>query len=289
MSVSGEGTLRPRIAVLVTCHNRRNTTLAALAAVMQSGRPVAEMSIFLVDDGSTDGTGEAVAERYREAHVIRGDGNLFWAAGMCLAERAARQVDPDYFLWLNDDTQVDHNAVPVLLGLAQRYPRSVLVGATCDPLSGQPTYGARRRRGRHPQRLHRIDVSDRIQLADSFNGNLVLVPRNVRAAIGPIDGLFPHAYADDDYGLRATAVGIAVIQAPGTLGSCSLNTAELGGLGITGRWRAIESPKGAPWRAQARFLRRHAGPEWPAILMLGLLRRLQSIGSASRGAPEGTG
>ena len=40
---------------------------------------VKELSIFLVDDASSDGTSDAVAYKYPDVTIIPGGGNLYWA------------------------------------------------------------------------------------------------------------------------------------------------------------------------------------------------------------------
>ena len=41
--------------------------------------------IIFVDDGSTDGTAEAVARSFPETTILTGDGSLFWNRGMHVA------------------------------------------------------------------------------------------------------------------------------------------------------------------------------------------------------------
>lgn len=254
----------PTVAALICCHNRRETTLASLRALF-SGPTTAHLRAFLVDDGSTDGTTQAVQAQGWPVKVIAGDGSLFWAAAMALAERSAMQVGADFLLWLNDDTVIDETALDSLLSVSADFDHAaIVVAATRDPETGDLTYGGRRRTSRwHPQRLALMPPSPSPQTAETFNGNLVLVPRRVRLKVGPIDGLFPHAYADDDYGLRATRLGISVIQAPGTLATCP-RPEEQARESLP--WSDLQQPQGLPLRAQARFFRRHGGPAWPLLV-----------------------
>ena len=46
-----------------------------------------------MDDGSTDGTADAVRHAFDSVTVIRGDGSLYWAAAMARAERVAATHD----------------------------------------------------------------------------------------------------------------------------------------------------------------------------------------------------
>lgn len=252
-----------RVAVIMTSHNRRETTLHSVRAVLdQTG---ADVHVFLTDDGSTDGTAQALQPMADQVTVIPGDGTLYWAAGMAVAERQAIRTEPDFLLWLNDDTLIDPGGLAQLLSVADARPGAIVVGNTRDPRASGVTYGGRVRLSRwHPQRLQLLGESSEIADVDTFNGNVVLIPWGARVAVGPIDDRFPHAYADDDYGLRAGRVGIRVVQAPGTVGTCARNVPALEP--VRG-WRGRQHAKGLPWRAQARYLRRHAGPIWPLVFV----------------------
>ena len=104
---------------------------------------------------------------------------------------------------------------------------------------------------------------------NAFNGNVVMIPRGVRNTVGPIDGLFAHAYADDDYSLRASKLGVAILCAAGTVGICSSNPAGPAQTSMRVAWKQLQAPTGLPWRSQVRYLRRHGGLLWPAYLAWG--------------------
>ena len=123
-----------------------------------------------------------------EATIIQGTGTLFWAGGMALAERSAVRIRPDYLLWLNDDTLLDPDALPRLLAVSRDEPAAIVVGATVDPETGEGTYGGRTRIDYHPQRLTRLPLATHVQRADTFNGNVLLVPWSARVAVDPSTG-----------------------------------------------------------------------------------------------------
>lgn len=182
-----------KIAVLMTCHNRKETTLSCLRGLMpQLG---AEDRVFLVDDGSTDGTGEEVKRMFEcsnvlNGRVIKGNGNLFWAKGMRLAwETAVKEGDWDAYLWLNDDTQLEVSAIARLRKVGGE--GNVAVGGLIDS-SGAKVYGL---------------CEDGI-----FSGNVVFVPRRVYEEVGMICGCYHHAWADVDYALHCKQAGIGVVE-----------------------------------------------------------------------------
>jgi len=196
-----------RLAVLMTCHNRRDQTLQCLRALCAQEARHTDVCVYLTDDGSTDGTARAIAAVDLPVRVITGGGDLYWAAGMALAERQAMRDDPDLLLWLNDDVTLDRDGLARLLAAHEQVPDALVVGNVRDPATGHKTYGGRSRLGRHPQRFLATPPAGQIERVGAFNGNVVLVPRGVRDVVGPIDGVFAHAYADDDYGLRASKLG----------------------------------------------------------------------------------
>lgn len=85
------------IAVLITCYNRREKTVNCLNLLFKCGLPVGfALKVYLVDDGSTDGTGEEVRKLFPEIKVIVGSGELYWAGGMRLAWTEAIRDEPEY-------------------------------------------------------------------------------------------------------------------------------------------------------------------------------------------------
>jgi GT2 family glycosyltransferase len=273
----------PTIAALITCFNRKQTTLNCLAALIDRSVGTAVTSIYLVDDGSTDGTAAAVRAAYPQVTLIQGDGNLFWNGGMRLAFAKALARDYDYYLWLNDDTLLYPDALSVLLQTADRvaaqgYDRATIVGSTCDPDTGAFTYGGMVRDSWvRPLRVTQVQPDDTPKQCDTINGNCVLIPRAVARIVGNLDPAFTHYLGDIDYGLRAKQQGCTVWIAPGYLGTCSENVRPRNWRETVAatpwyrQWQQIGNPKGvtlskvtlspiAEWKA---FSQRHAGPFWP--------------------------
>jgi GT2 family glycosyltransferase len=250
------------------------------------------LSAILVDDGSVDGTAEAVREGFPGTRVIAGNGELYWARAMAIAEEAARTEDPDLLVWLNDDAVLDHDAVRKLIDTAESVNEDarIVVGALRDPTTGELTYSGVRRTGVHPLRFALVPPADRAIEVDTFNGNVALLSRAAMERVGPIDGEFAHATADYDYGLRAVSAGIPLLLAPGTVGTCPYNPDTRpwadSSLTIRGRWRALVGPKGVPPRSTARYLRRHGGPAWPVFWLSPYVRALPSVLRPRRNAGD---
>jgi GT2 family glycosyltransferase len=262
-----------RIAVLMACFNRRERTLACLMTLKNQTELSATVAIYLVDDGCTDGTGEAVSA-FDNVRVLKGDGTLFWTRGMHLAFATAMEEDFDGYLWLNDDVKLDQDALARLLAtftrLKARAPREkvIVVGSTRDPDSGKVTYGGVRRlsHGR-PLTFVRIEPGADDTTADTFEGNFVYLPRETARLVGNLDPIFLCAGGDTDYGLRARKAGVQIWVMPGTIGTCPSNPVSQSwrapGVGFRERWARVKHPaRGLPWKYWSRFARRHGGAFW---------------------------
>lgn len=256
-----------RIEALLTCHDRRELTLAALEALFaQHLPPETTLHATLCDDGCSDGTAAAVAERFASrVSIADGDGGLYWNRGMLRAWDAALAAGtPDHILWLNDDVRLDHDAVARLLRVGGG---AVATGATRDPADGSPTYGGFARGAR--LRLAPVAPAAGPQRVDTCNGNCVLIPASAAAVVGRLDPRFHHGLGDLDFGLRCTASGVPVVQVAGTVGTCRRNgwrgTWRDPGLPRRERWRRVRSPTGLPPREWLRFCWRHAGAPGLAV------------------------
>ena len=272
-----------RVAVLLTCHDRIERTLACLGALTgHLDTQGTTLEIVLVDAGSTDGTSEAVEARFPEVSLVRRGPELFWNGGMRVALAHAYATDPDHYLWLNDDVVLDADALTRLLAthrelLAHRPAPCIVAGSTRDPDTGATTYGGVIR----PERLrplhHELVEPDprRPQRVEAMNGNVVLVPREVVARIGTLASEYTHGMGDFDYGHRANRAGCEVWIAPGTFGTCARNPRAPRPVSLDEHVRRATSHTGGlPPHEWATFARRWAGPLWPVYAVSPYVRRL---------------
>lgn len=209
------------IAVLLTVFNRKKQTISCLENLFsQKISESYSISVYLTDDGCTDGTAQAVLEKFpRKVNIIQGDGTLFWNRGMYKAWNvAAKERVFDFYLWLNDDTFIYDGCITRLLSESERYEdKSIVVGSTCAV--GNPskiTYGG----WQNGKKI--TDVENR-QWCDEINGNIVLIPKYVYDILGTNDPYFRHAAGDTDYGLRAKEAGVGCFIGKGIFGECDLH------------------------------------------------------------------
>ncbi|WP_101758726.1 glycosyltransferase family 2 protein [Oceanicoccus sp. KOV_DT_Chl] len=271
------------IAVVLTCFNRKEKTVDCLRNFFAS---VAHVNIYptvyLVDDGSSDGTGEVVKAAFPQVNILTGDGNLFWNGGMRKGLAAAMEKGFDFYLWLNDDTILYESAMADMFCCFEERSKHeenslIVVGATKDVGSDKITYGGVRRESKwRPVRFRLMALGAVSTACDSMNGNCVMVTSAAADVLGNLEAGFTHGMGDIDYGLRAKKAGIGLWVPPVYVGECPNNpifgSFDDVSLPLSERWRKIRSPKGLPFQTWYVLTRRHAGLLWPVYFLWPYLR-----------------
>lgn len=266
-----------RIAVLMTCYNRKEITLACLASLFSQEVPGnVKLAVYLVDDASSDGTADAVKRQFPAVNIICGNGALYWCGGMRLAWQQVLGKRYSRYLWLNDDTSLVPEAISVMLRVDVE-GRRIVVGSCRDPLTGAHTYGGRVRRSDHIRLPSEpILPADVPVPCDTMNGNIVLVPQSVVEKIGILSSVYSHLRGDVDYGLRAQSAGIPILVAPGYMGKCTRHQRITPwadpDVPVLERLRKMCEPKGIPPREWYVYVRRHTGRQWPLYFIKPFIR-----------------
>lgn len=246
------------IAVLITVFNRKETTLQCLQALRaQELSSEHTVTVYLTNDGCTDGTPEVVRKEHPEVKVIDGDGTLFWNRGMNTAwAAAAKEKDYDFYLWMNDDTVVYPQMVSRLIeASASKGDKAIIVGATQSHDHHHQTYGGRL------QKKGFLKLDGTLARVDYFNGNIVLVPKAVYMSLGNLDNYFSHRFGDYDYGLRARKARIEIWQVGEFLGECdehpTLDKWCNPDVPFSQRWQMLWQPNGMPPHEVFHLEKRH--------------------------------
>ena len=121
----------PSVAAVVLSWNGRERTLACLRSLAEvTYRP---FSIVVVDNGSGDGSADAVAAEHPDVQLVRLTENLGFAGGMNAGSRAAFAAGAEAVVLLNNDMEVEQDFVgPLVEGLAADPARRVCVRS--DPV-----------------------------------------------------------------------------------------------------------------------------------------------------------
>lgn len=226
------------IATIITCFNRKNQTLSCLKNLYASldnyntntKEEKLSLSLFMTDDGCTDGTFESIKVQFADKNItiIKGNGNLFWAGGMRAAWSCALEKgkDIDFYLLLNDDTDFIDNTFEELItthkySLEQYGKAGIYSGITSAKGNHNLiTYGGDVWTNRLLAKSKRLSPTGIPQRCDMTNANILLVSKEVVARIGTFSKEYTHAIADYDYSIRANKAGCPVLVTANVCGRC---------------------------------------------------------------------
>ena len=116
----------PRVVVLLLCYNNWADTFECLDSLSHVEYP--NWEIVIVDNGSTNPPVARVRAEYPSATLIETGRNLGYAEGNNVGLRYALELDADYALVLNNDTQVAPDFLRRLVAVAKVQPKAALVG-----------------------------------------------------------------------------------------------------------------------------------------------------------------
>jgi GT2 family glycosyltransferase len=238
--------MSPSVYILIPVHNRKAVTLTCLENLQRNG-DLARYQVVVIDDGSIDGTAEAIQANFPQVTILQGDGNLWWTGAIVKGMVYAYERGADFFIWLNDDTLPISDALLRLVNTSQHSPHTI-VTAQCyaDLTLTKPTYGGRQIQGRT---LHFLSVDpDSFVACDVCSGNLVCLPRSVVDKVGyPPSRHAPQTWGDVVYTWRAKQAGFKVCMLGSAIAICPTNPLEEGWasspITMTQRWKQLRSPK----------------------------------------------
>lgn len=212
----------PLAAIIVLTWNQRDLTLDCLASLVQMTYPTERLLLIVVDNGSADGTAQAIRERYPDVVVLENGDNLGFAEGNNVGIRYAMEHGVDYVMLLNNDTVVDSEMLSRLIAVGEATPSAGIVtpkiyyydeperiwcaGASIDWHNG----GSRR------LQAEQIDQKQEPEpyYVDFASGCAICLKRAVIEKIGLLDARFFIYYEETDWCIRAKNASWPTLYVP---------------------------------------------------------------------------
>ncbi|MGH8120518.1 MAG: glycosyltransferase, partial [Gammaproteobacteria bacterium] len=136
----------PQVGIVIPVFNRKELTLRCLEKLFADA--LSNFNVIVVDSGSTDGTVQAVAEKFTQAEVLQTASSDWWAAATNAGIRHAMHNGCQFVLTCNDDNQLSSYAIGKLLAVAEKHPNSIVAATVCDLNNIDTVIFAGRRRSR---------------------------------------------------------------------------------------------------------------------------------------------
>lgn len=218
-----------KVEVVTPVHNRKELTLACLRSLDRADRRGLDLHVIVVDDGSTDGTAEALREEFPEVEILTGDGHLWYTAGMNVGLSAALKREPDYILAINNDSEFDPDFLQSMISTAERHPRSV-VGAILvnwddrrSVFQVAPKWNVWWGGMRHWVRQSVDTLPSGAWRVELIVGNCVLFPAAAIREVGLMDEKRLPQYGDAEYTPRMRKAGWSLLIDPRAKVFCKPN------------------------------------------------------------------
>jgi GT2 family glycosyltransferase len=273
------------IDVGVVTWNTRDLTVGALRRLVDS-YPADLLRLLVRDNGSHDGTAEAIAAAVPHAEVEAGEDNLGFAGGM---NRLLERSEAPWFLCLNPDAWPLPGGIQALLAAARRHERAAAVAPRLEQPDGTLEHSTHRfpslrlaaaaaappsligRRLGDRMLLEGAWSHDRLRQVDWAVGAALLMRRSAIESVGGFDERF-FMYAEDlEWCWRARRRGWEIWFDP------TARFTHVGNASGAQRYRARRSA--AYFRNTYRFYRREHG-----AAAMRVYRNLNLVGSARQWA-----
>ena len=276
----------PSVHAVVVNWNGAEVLRPCLRTLLDSRYP--GLSVLVVDNASTDGSQELVRNEFPEAHLIANAENEGFAAGANAGIERVIADGGDYALLMNNDTEIDRDAVARLVEAARANPRAAFVGPLIYYHDRPDTIwsaGGRVRYWSGDIRHVGIRVRDAGQFegvreVDYVTACAVLVATPPLRDIGLMDTGYFMYNEDTDWCVRAIERGYAVLVAPRAKVWHKVSMSSGGGLTAFKIYHRFLST--------FRFFSRHARPyHWIGIVPATVVRAVAFVfGELARGRPE---
>lgn len=116
------------IGIVICNFNKRDFVLECIRSILESR--VQNFDIYMVDNASSDGSAEAVKKEFGDCvTVIENSENLGGSGGFNTGLRVVRDKGYRYFMCLDDDAQVDENAINALYEYMEENPDVGMAGS----------------------------------------------------------------------------------------------------------------------------------------------------------------
>jgi GT2 family glycosyltransferase len=212
-----------KVIIIVLTWNGREDTLACLKSLRGVDYP--NWEVLVVDNGSEDGTVDAIHRDHPWVTVIETGRNLGFTGGNNVGIEAALHRGANFLLLLNNDTIVDSNLLRAFVQTAQEHPDAGVFGAKIYYFSDPRRLWFAGARWDPTTVLSFQSVGegmlddggafDEVQDSVYANGCAMFFRASVVKAVGTLDDRFFILFEEVDWCFRARRAGFRCLFVPG--------------------------------------------------------------------------
>lgn len=203
-----------KVFVLAPIHNRKDITLLFLRSF--SDQTYKDYQMVIIDDGSTDGSSEAILLEFPKTVVLRGNGNLWWTGSMDKGVKYILSVaqEDDYVLAINDDVTVKNDYIEKLVSISKKNNNAIVGSIYRDNKNEELVYDSGVKMNWKYYQYYQVPYKKDGQAmvdVDTLATRGSLIPISVIKKIGLFETKLKHYAADYEYFFRAKKMGYQLL------------------------------------------------------------------------------
>lgn len=212
-----------KTAVILVNYNGKKYNKACIESILSSDTE-SEICIYVADNASTDGSMELLREQFcgeKRVSLMPLDANYGFSYANNEGIRRAAEEGCDFFLLLNNDTEICADALEELLSCAKKHPESVIAPKICYSDNRSRIWSAGGELSGIVWKASHIGLDqeddgryDTEREIDFATGCALLIPKEVIRKAGMLDPDFFLYYEDTEYSLRLRKQGIPLFYCP---------------------------------------------------------------------------
>ena len=223
--------MKVKLSIIIVNYNTYHLTKQTITSVLTQNNHLS-YEIILVDNGSTDGSIEALEEDFRDdehIHMIKNIANLGFSKANNMGIKRSRG---EYILLLNSDTEVKGDCISLCLKQMEENAHLGALGCKVVLPSGKLDHACKRGfptpkaslyyflklHKYNPKKFGQYDAlhlgEDEVGEVDSLTGAFMLMPRRVLDEVGFLDEDFFMYGEDIDLCYRIKEAGYGILYYP---------------------------------------------------------------------------
>ena len=221
-----------KVYILTAVHNEINDTKKLFQCIYN--QTYKNLEVYLIDDGSTDGTANFISEKYPQVKMFKGDGNLWWTASLNLGLKSIlKKANVNDYIWIvNNDCYFSEDILENLYNFSSKHSKSIIGSLILDSET--------KRVWDSGVKIDWKNFKFTSGGTDALSTKGTLYPVQVFKEIGLFDAKhFPHYFSDYEFSIRAKRNGYKLLICPS---SSIFNKTKRTGVGdkISSKWSLME-------------------------------------------------
>jgi len=206
---------KPKVAIIISTYNQEKLLEKCLASI-KNKTDYKNYKIYVVDDSGKGEIGKKIKRKFRKVEVVINKKNIGFSKSNNIGiKRAAKEYNPDYFLLLNDDTEmIEKNWLKNMVEVGEKDKKIGVLGCQIIYSNGElQNIGGYIREWKIDLELDKNKKE--VFEVDHVMGAFIIIKKDTIKEVGVLDEIYsPYLLEDTDYCLRAKKRGWKIVSVP---------------------------------------------------------------------------